>query len=148
MLTDKIPSSTIYFVFQGDSPTSRQMTALGVYLLTSLFFVVGGMAEFAVLIFMLRRSEKLSCNTCKLDPGINNTEQPLQYTEDRRSSKSSFKRSISSSHRKQCQISSPKSHSFVGTFKDYSYKIDFTSSIIFPLTYIVFNIFYWWFYLK
>ena len=136
----------IYFSLQGDSPTSRQMTALGVYLLTSLFFVVGGMAEFAILIFMLRRSEKLSCNKCMLDSGKNNKDQPFQYTEDRRSSKSSFKRS--NSQRRQCQMSSPKSHSIVGSFKDYSYKIDFTASIVFPITYILFNIFYWLFYLQ
>jgi len=148
MLNNTFLPLIIYFAFQGDSPTSRQITALGVYLLTSLFFVVGGMAEFAILIFMLRRSEKLSCNKCKLDSGKNNTDPPLQYTEDRRSSKSSFKRSTSSSHRKQCQTQSPKSHSVIGSFKDYSYKIDFTSSIVFPLAYILFNIFYWMFYLK
>ena len=123
------------------------MTALGIYLLISLFFVLGGIAEFAILIFMLRRSENLSHNANKVKNkktlvDINHTENDHRYEEDRRSSKSSFKSRCHVNH------NSLKNHCRKASFKNYSYTIDLTSSIMFPIAYIAFNIIYWTHYLN
>jgi hypothetical protein len=112
------------------------MTALGIYLLISLFFVVGGMIEFAILLFLLRRSEnssygkEISNNFAnKIDARNEN-----EYNDDRRNARNS--------------------NSSTAAFKNDSFefiicarKIDFIATIVFPITYSVFNIIYWTHYL-
>ena len=62
------------------------MTALGIFLLSSLFFVVMGMAEFAVLLFLLRRSEPKLESLRKSDSSNNcrNADNMFEYVDDRR----------------------------------------------------------------
>ena len=124
------------------------MTALGMYLFISLFFVVGGMVEFAVLVFMLRRSENKSLKACIFEnhlTGNDNTDHLLEYTEDRMSLKSSFKSRSASQYNQKAKTA--KVTTFKMSFHDYSYTIDFAAMIIFPITYIFFNIIYWLYYL-
>ena len=47
----------ISFIFQAASPSAGQFTALGIYLLICLLVVVGAMIEFAILMYMRRKSE-------------------------------------------------------------------------------------------
>ena len=47
-----------FFLFQAASPSAGQFTALGIYLLICLFFVVGAMIEFAILLHLKRRAEE------------------------------------------------------------------------------------------
>lgn len=44
--------------FQAESPSSGQFTALGIYLLASLFFVVLGLVEFACVLYLHQCNEK------------------------------------------------------------------------------------------
>ena len=46
------------FYFQAESPSSGRFTALGVYLLTSLFIVVAGFLEFAFILFLKKHYQK------------------------------------------------------------------------------------------
>ena len=46
------------FYFQAESPSSGRFTALGVYLLTSLFIVVAGFLEFAFILFLKQHHQK------------------------------------------------------------------------------------------
>merc|ERR1712038_647387 len=57
LVTQFLTLTNLFISEQAESPTSRHMTALGIFLLSSLFFVLMGMAELAVLLFLLRRSE-------------------------------------------------------------------------------------------
>ena len=114
------------------------MTAVGIYLLVSLFFVVVGMVEFAVLLFLLRRSESAAYSR---RPPINfngkpNSGTPNESTEDRRSvaiNKNS--------------LGVPLENNELD-FICYASKIDFTAMIIFPIIFTVFNIIYWIHYLN
>lgn len=62
------------------------MTALGIFLLSSLFFVLMGMAEFAVLLFLLRRSEPKLENLKKSNSSNDghNVDNMFEYVDDRR----------------------------------------------------------------
>ena len=44
--------------FQAESPSAGQITALGVYLLASLFFVVIGLMEFACVLYLHQYNER------------------------------------------------------------------------------------------
>ena len=44
--------------FQNVSPTKSQVTELGKYILTSLFFVIGTMVEFAIVLFVKQIREE------------------------------------------------------------------------------------------
>ena len=61
--------------FQGESPSSGKFTALGFYLLASLFFVVSNFVEFAIVLYLCQCNEK-KCNrklqSFKKKPNINN----------------------------------------------------------------------------
>ena len=114
------------------------MTAIGIYLIISLFFVVGGMVEFAILLFLLRRSENLSYRkgSCyKFTPG-GSSENQLKHTEDTRNT--SVK-----SHKLRPILNK---NSNLSGFICYARKIDFAATLIFPSTYVLFNIIYWWYY--
>ena len=119
------------------------MTAIGIYLLISLFFVVGAMVEFAVLLFLLRRSEKSSYLKEKggLSSSKSNSKHPIECKE--------IKRIASTIHRQESST-----RYFDDSFKDnlndfftYSSTIDLAAAAIFPLAYIIFNIVYWLHYL-
>ena len=114
------------------------MTALGIYLLSSLFFVVGGMVEFAILLFFLRRSETSVYTKRKLFSvnSTNKTEARSRYEYDDR-------RDVSFS---STSLNVPfKTSSF--NFISYSNKIDLIATIVFPISYSVFNTVYWMHYL-
>lgn len=48
----------IFLLFQAESPSSGQFTALGIYLLASLFFVVLGLVEFACVLYLHQCNER------------------------------------------------------------------------------------------
>ena len=122
---------------QADSPSGRQMTALGKYILMSLFFVVVGMAEFAILLFLLRRTEN-SAHRRRFRPNLSkqlNHPSEHECNEDRRNV------SINSN-------SASATHGNKGLhFNSISTRIDLIATITFPLAYVLFNIFYWTTYL-
>ena len=58
-------------VFQSESPSESDLNALGHYLLTSLFFVVGAMIEFAIVIMVNRiRTIKGSISDSEMEANI------------------------------------------------------------------------------
>ena len=63
----------MYYLFQRESPSPGKITALGIYLIASLFFVVIGFIEFAFILHLIQRNEKQqdsnqsSESTCKTD---------------------------------------------------------------------------------
>ena len=46
-------------LFQAESPSSGKFTAIGIYLLTCLFFVVAGFIEFAIVLQLQRYNDEL-----------------------------------------------------------------------------------------
>ena len=54
MLTKKYTT----YSFQVESPSSREFTALGIYLLTSLFLIVASFIEFSFVLHLHQRNEK------------------------------------------------------------------------------------------
>ena len=111
------------------------MTALGIFLLGSLFFVVAGMAQFAVLLFLLRRSEH-SLQARKLSLFSSNTvnaNDTLEYVGDRRSMNG--------------YVNSANPPNNLSDFIYYANKIDFTATILFPISYFLFNMIYWFVYI-
>ena len=107
------------------------MTALGIFLLSSLFFVVMGMAEFAVLLFMLRRSEPNLASIRKSNSSNNGhmVDNMFEYVDDRR---------IVTGHAKTSNLSRESAK-----FILYSNKIDFAATVLFPILYGLFNVIYW-----
>ena len=70
----KIKSSKI--AFQAESPSSGKFTAIGIYLLTCLFFVVAGFIEFAIVLQLQRFNEKVTKTKSPIkDNSINNFER-------------------------------------------------------------------------
>ena len=112
------------------------MTALGIFLLSSLFFVLIGMAEFAVLLFLLRRSENSlsSQNTLQLSNNTTCISSTLDYVEDRKGVNGHVN---NSNHSRRAS-----------KFIFYSTKIDFYATILFPILYGMFNVCYWVLYMK
>ena len=114
------------------------MTALGIYLLISLFFVVAGMVEFAILLFLLRRSENSSYKK-GLPISFNNkldARNTNEYNEERRN--------VSYNSNSSGVAIKNESVDFIICAR----KIDFTATILFPIAYSVFNIIYWIHYLN
>ena len=119
------------FNLQADSPSGRQMTALGKYLLMSLFFVVVGMAEFAILLFLLRRTEN-SAHRRRFQPNLSkqrNHPSEHECNEDRRNV--SINSHVSITH------GNKGFH-----FNSIATRIDLIATITFPLAYVLCNIFY------
>ena len=54
----KIKVKYVFFIFQAESPASGRFTALGFYLLTSMFFVVIGIIQFAYIIHLCHIKKK------------------------------------------------------------------------------------------
>ena len=108
------------------------MTALGIFLLSSLFFVLMGMAEFAVLLFLLRRSEPKLENLKKSNSSNDghNVDNMFEYVDDRRI--------VTTGHAKTSNL--PRESA---KFILYSNKIDFVATILFPILYGLFNVIYW-----
>ena len=52
-----IQYKSVFILLQAASPSAGQFTALGIYLLICLLVVVGAMIEFAILMYMRRKSE-------------------------------------------------------------------------------------------
>ena len=78
----------INIIFQAESPSSGKFTAIGIYLLACLFFVVAGFVEFAIVLQLQRYynqakktnspiKEKLSIK----ENGITNSEEKCQMKE-------------------------------------------------------------------
>ena len=56
------------FCFKSASPSGDRLNALGIYLLTSLFFVVAGMIEFAIVLLLKQHYEtKSACMKKEMD---------------------------------------------------------------------------------
>ena len=90
-----------------------------------------GMAEFAVLLFLLRRSEPKLESLRKSDSSNNcrNADNMFEYVDDRR---------IVTGHTKTSNLSRESAK-----FILYSSKIDLVATVLFPILYGLFNVFYW-----
>ena len=123
------------FIFQTSSPASGKMTALGWYLSFSLFFVVAAMVEFAVVMILKHKMAVPHANDKKnaakkqnrvnviavkdmLDP-INNILQQIDKSDP-------------------IMVHPSELHDNLST----NNKIDNVSFVLFPTTFIVFNIIY------
>ena len=89
------------------------------------------MAEFAVLLFLLRRSEPKLENLKKSDSSNDghNVDNMFEYVDDRR---------IVTGHVKTSNLSRESAK-----FILYSNKIDFAATVLFPILYGLFNVIYW-----
>ena len=126
------------YTFQKDSPSAKQMTALGIYILSSLFFVVAGMVEYAVLLYLLRHSGNVYDHrrTQRLHPSVLKSEKySIEFKEDRMDSKT-----LNIVEHSDCKSMS--------NYMELSDRIDYTATLMFPLTYILFNTVYWLHYLS
>ena len=94
------------------------------------------MVEFAVLLFLLRRSEHSlsSQNTLQFSNNTTCNGNTLDYVEDRRSA-TGYVNNSNNSRR-------------ASKFIFYSTKIDFYATILFPLLYGMFNVCYWVMYMS
>ena len=89
------------------------------------------MAEFAVLLFMLRRSEPNLASLRKSNSSNNGhmLDNMFEYVDDRR---------IVTGHAKTSNLSRESAK-----FILYSNKIDFAATLLFPILYGLFNVIYW-----
>ena len=130
------------FLFQAASPSAGQFTALGIYLLTCLFFVVGAMIEFAILLHLRRTSdekvfkeyfsslEKPYKNNGELDG--NNTSDDLLKHELHVDPKPVVKNPMKWEKR---------------NIVYNSHKIDYIAIVAFGVLFCAFNVIYWVYYL-
>ena len=126
-------------LFQSDSPSGASLNALGVHLLVSLFFVIGTMIEFAIVLLINRKLvlngpqcpciKKGICkirNLRKRNPLFIFRKNPVD-PKDRNSSPSLEKEQTPNSQEKPYSTTD---------------KIDITALCVFLLSYIMFNFVY------
>ena len=130
-------------IFQADSPTDSKMTALGIYLLSSLIFSVTALIEFAFVV-TINRIEQTKKN--KLDPLTNK----LQHLEKCFSSERLRCRN-NVTQRRKCYANQSGRYEERTNLADFPSlninKIDFLAFWIFLIAYCFFNVFYWVLYL-
>ena len=123
------------------------MTALGTYLLVSLFFVLATMIEFA---FVLLLKEKFECNTgqalpiqCNCNKTTDNTtgngNKSLAWRLDDSMGSWGSCETWVGDHGRQKGISQELASTKISHLTK---KIDYTSLVLFNLSYCIFNIFY------
>ena len=122
------------YSFQNGSPSSSNVDKLGVYLLFSLFFVVATMLEFAIVL-LLKRNPKIP----KMSQLMTNFYAMLGMDKT-----SEFHRN------KGTKIQDLEDRNDnIGRRKDLNalaayILIDLIASFLFPISYLLFNIIYWY----
>ena len=146
------------FTLQAESPSSNQLSALAIYLLTCLFFVGCAIVEFAYLL-QRRRDAERRFNYQKIRQNCANGE-PLEEVvlKNDESIKENMTRDC-----KKSGIIKPQFNDLGATmtdkqqfwmksnlivFKCCTMNIDILSQWIFLIMFILFNICYWLYYLK
>ena len=162
-----------FFVFQNDSPTGAGIDNLGIYLLVSLFFVMATMIECTVALVVKRVYEKQFHYQHKPTINNNQTEVRAKETHSLRQRKNEYsdetadqesnpganipnkKNSFLSSTCRITQCSNQKKKGLdtlelenISNVTDWipsPKSIDITALMVFPASYVLFNIFYWLF---
>ena len=114
-----------FFIFQKESPSSGKFTALGVYLLTSLFFVVAGFIEFAFVLHLHHINE-----------------QQLQKQKATSKCKGCSNDKAASDHIVNNFVSNNKPGLVTNVMFDIK-KIDIIAFVIGLVLYFLFNVVYW-----
>ena len=118
------------FLIQGEPQSKSNITALSIYLLVSLFFVLGSMIQFAIVLFIEQMSE------------VDNDNHPLRQiapsfkTQGNESKIVPFEKAVIASKKKNVPSKSFK----------LTRKIDYVSFVFFNLTYLLFNLSYFIYY--
>ena len=146
------------FTFQAESPSSNQLSALAIYLLTCLFFVGCAIVEFAYLLqrrrgaekqFNIQKMKQTRANQEGLEEIVLKNDERIKEGNTRACKKSGTiplqinDLGVSMTDKQQFWMKSN-----VIAFKCCSLNIDILSQWIFLIMFIVFNICYWFYYLK
>ena len=121
---------------QDKSPTATDIDKLGLYLLVSLFFIVATMLEFVIALLVKRRAEH------RVSPIDKPPKRYLGIQMKRALFNSVFaptEQLEESMEKNDCRkVEHPTN------INTNSNKIDFTSALLFPTAYAIFNIIYWY----
>ena len=140
-LCNKIKFIDVSINFQGASPTKSEVTELGKFILASLFFVIGTMVEFAIVLFVkqireermeqtLDHQRKSAKNICPTTPAGRNVVNvsPENICKDYKGFRiPNYEKDKEALFRKASAITK---------------KIDRLSIILFSVAYIIFNCIY------
>ena len=111
------------------------MDNLALYILVSLFFVVGMMVEFAIALLLYRRN---------MDHVNKKNQKGCINPETRKDSKSSILERRNGSHRGETYLERKERKQREQSWPHISSNsVDIVASILFPFAYIIFNIAYW-----
>ena len=119
---------TLYYIYflklQAESPSSGKFTALGIYLLTNLIFIVGAFIEFAFILLLQQHNE-----------------QQVQRQKQLWKWKNYWNGSTKSNEMQENFMENEIFNNLIPTYDIR--KIDFTGFYAFGALYLLFNAIYW-----
>ena len=136
----------------GESPSSSDLNAIAIYLLTSLSFIVGALIEFAMLIFLNQnyrlvnrevQKNKITQSTLDFDERMNGKTLKVKSC-DNRTDAHFFKDVNKAPKDEEIGNCSGQCHPLISNFC----KIDYISFGVFVFLFITFNCIYWTYFLS
>ena len=114
---------------QKESPSTTTLCALGIYLIVSLFYVFGAMAQYSIVLCIMRCMENDKNREDKIEPALGKIVNDPRSTQQVPSKNAIIKKKYQQTEgvdlKRMCRI------------------LDFASFFIFSISFAIFNAYYW-----